>query len=121
MRYYFACGSKPVSLDQLGVMKKDPKPPQEKKRLSLERDRRNDYGENAKASRKNIPRLKALSLRKERHGQNQALQAVTRAHSEDELVAAELRATSPKRRWWRKEPDVPLGKIVARKLPRRKP
>jgi len=102
-------------------MKRDPKPPHEKKRLSLERDSRNDYGENAKASRKNIPRSKALSLRKQRHAQNQALQAATRASSEDELVAAELRATSPKPRWWRKEPDVPLGKLVARKVERRKP
>jgi hypothetical protein len=32
------------------------KNPEEKKRLSLKHDRRNVYGENAKASRKGIPR-----------------------------------------------------------------
>jgi hypothetical protein len=34
------------------------KNPEEKKRLSLARDRRNRFGENSKSSRKNIPRGK---------------------------------------------------------------
>lgn len=38
--------------------------PQEKKKLSLQKDRRNDYGENDKSSRKNIPRSKALDKRR---------------------------------------------------------
>ncbi len=37
------------------------KNPQEKKRLSYEKDRRNCYGENDKSSRKNIRRNKKLS------------------------------------------------------------
>lgn len=45
----------------------EPKSPQEKKRLSLKKDRRNTYGENDKASRKNIPRSKAKSHRAVRH------------------------------------------------------
>ena len=36
------------------------KNPEEKKRLSLARDRRNRYGENSKSSRKNIQRRKQL-------------------------------------------------------------
>jgi hypothetical protein len=36
-----------------------PKTPQEKKRLSLEKDRRNVYGENDNVSGKNIPRDEA--------------------------------------------------------------
>lgn len=42
------------------------KTPQEKKQLSLDRDRRNTYGENSKASRKLVPLKKAKSHRAER-------------------------------------------------------
>ena len=42
------------------------KSPQDKKNASLERDRRNTYGENAKSSRKNIPQSKQLSHQAER-------------------------------------------------------
>ncbi|MGC2617441.1 MAG: hypothetical protein WA414_00280 [Acidobacteriaceae bacterium] len=42
------------------------KSPQEKKTASLDLDRRNAYGENAKASRKGIPRSKKRSHSAER-------------------------------------------------------
>jgi hypothetical protein len=41
--------------------------PQEKKKLSYERDRVNVYGQNDKASRKRIPKFKASSIRALRH------------------------------------------------------
>jgi hypothetical protein len=41
--------------------------PQEKKKLSYERDRVNVYGENDKASRKRIPKFKATTKRALRH------------------------------------------------------
>jgi hypothetical protein len=47
--------------------------PQEKKRMSLDKDRRNVYGENDKASRKNIPRAKARVNRVNRRLDTMAL------------------------------------------------
>ncbi len=49
--------------------------PQEKKRLSYSRDRRNYYGENDKSSRKNIARHKRRRHRAERHSVRQHLAA----------------------------------------------
>jgi hypothetical protein len=51
--------------------------PQEKKRLSYSRDRRNYYGENDKSSRKNIARHKRRRHRAERHSVRQHLAAAT--------------------------------------------
>ncbi len=94
------------------------KTPQEKKRLSLTKDRRNTYGENDKASRKSIPLTKARSIRAERHAQDQALAAVKKTTIEDSLVAAELAVHSTKPRQWRKFPDTPLEVILADKADR---
>ena len=102
------------------TMSSNPKSPQDKKRLSYERDRRNAYGENAKASRKNIPRSKALGIRCVRHEQNQALRGALTAGSEEAALEAELRAKESHPRWWAKDPDKPLGEVVARKLSRRR-
>ncbi|GAB3255168.1 hypothetical protein [Chitinimonas naiadis] len=90
--------------------------PQEKKRLSYAKDRRNTYGENSKSSRKNIPLSKALSLRAERHAQATLLVEVLRlANSADaDLIENQLRATPP--RAWRKWPDQPLGEVLQRKV-----
>jgi hypothetical protein len=64
--------------------------PQEKKRLSYSKDRRNWYGENDKSSRKNIPRSKRIRHRSERHGQQQQLSAALGAVDESvEAVLAE--------------------------------
>jgi hypothetical protein len=46
------------------MMAKRPKSPQQKKRLSLQKDRRPAHGENHKSSRKNVPR--AMSKRRVR-------------------------------------------------------
>jgi hypothetical protein len=99
-------------------MKKKTRSPQEKKQFSYTKDRRNAYGENSKSSRKNIPRSKALDIRRERHGKNQALHSVLSERSEEQQVAAELRALTSKPREWRKVRDWPLGEHLAAKRKR---
>jgi len=92
--------------------------PQQKKQLSLARDRRNTYGENSKSSRKNIPLSKALDIRSERRAQDSALAKAMVATDIDQLDAADnsVRATKP--RHWRKSPDEPLGHVLVSKSKR---
>ncbi len=94
--------------------------PQEKKRLSYERDRRNSYGENSKSSRKAIPLRKAKTKRAIR---KRATQIVAQAARTDDLLADNapencVRSIQPKH--WRKDPDAPLKEHVAIRLKRRK-
>ncbi|MCB1607187.1 MAG: hypothetical protein KDI71_09460 [Xanthomonadales bacterium] len=96
------------------------KSPQLKKQLSLARDRRNTYGENAKASRKGISRSKARLLRVERRRVGQVL---SRSLSgEDPLIAEcaarEIGALKARSRFV-KTPDEPLGTVIAAKRARR--
>jgi hypothetical protein len=99
-------------------MAADTKTPQEKKRLSYEKDRRNTYGENSKASRKGIPLAKARANRAERHTQDHVLATAVGLANIDGMAAVEnsVRATEP--RYWRKVPDTPLGKALDRKAGR---
>ena len=55
-------------------MPRTPRSPQDKKRLSFERDGRNVYAENDKTARKAIPKFKALSNRRLRHKARSLLQ-----------------------------------------------
>jgi len=68
--------------------------PEEKKRLSLARDRRNGYGENRKSSRKNIQRGKQLRHRHmdERRSVGEALGRLKGSVQEEEATEAELQA-----------------------------
>ncbi len=96
------------------------KSPSEKKALSLDLDRRNTYGENAKASRKNIPRGKQRSHQHERRAVGQILGGVQSGPDPDDVFAAEgaakAAAQAKKLRAFKKEPDTPLGVVVERKL-----
>ena len=87
-------------------MPREPKSPQDKKRLSLTKDRRNSYGENAKASRKNIPKSKALSHRKVRRGGKVAVEKIFEL---PEDIAQEVESTLSTSRLqkgrWRKTPE----------------
>ncbi|NBH07012.1 hypothetical protein, partial [Amycolatopsis sp. SID8362] len=74
------------------------KTPQEKKRLSYLKDRRDDYGENAKSSRKNLPRSKAFARRANRARESLALRAATGVPDEARAEAAELRLLGKRRR-----------------------
>lgn len=96
------------------------KSPQEKKRLSYQKDRRNTYGENSKASRKNIPLSKALAIRAERHSQDRLLSETLRMTDEEKLALLEMSVRSTKPRQWRKSADKPLGEVLANRLLRMK-
>ena len=89
--------------------------PQEKKELSLQKDRRNAYGENDKASRKNIPRAKARVNRANRRADTVAMSGgVGRpVESLDERVDDAI--AGRRRKVWRKLPDEPLRDRLARR------
>ncbi|MFE7798182.1 hypothetical protein [Nocardia sp. NPDC057440] len=93
--------------------------PQEKKQLSYTRDRRNTYGENDKASRKNIPRSRAQAHRANRHFDAQTLKASTGPVDAALADRAEQQVRVHRRRIFRKRPDTALGEYVKWKLIKR--
>lgn len=91
--------------------------PQEKKRLSYERDRRNTYGEAPHAARKGIPLRRALRNRANRHYQNQQLAHLgQQTPDQDQADALESLIHHRAPNNWRKSPDEPLGEVIRRKL-----
>ncbi|MER5866779.1 hypothetical protein [Kitasatospora sp. NPDC002040] len=93
--------------------------PQEKKRLSYLKDRRNWYGENDKSSRRNIRRNKQAVNSANRRAPRVGL-AVLRGPAEPELAAAVAeRLAGVRPQTWRKQPDIPLGRYVTGRLERR--
>jgi hypothetical protein len=92
------------------------KNPKQKKQLTLERERRNRYGENNKASRKAIPRGKQLRHMDERRSVNELLGRLKGAVQHDQAADAELlvktRITDSRRRGFKKVPDVPLSAVL---------
>jgi hypothetical protein len=98
--------------------------PQEKKALSYAKDRRNDYGENDKSSRKRIRRNKRVPNRADRHREHQVLAIAAGIRVLDEVVEqAEAKLLAKKSMWmtkrWRKYRDAPLADIVENRLRRR--
>lgn len=91
------------------------KTPEEKKQLSLAKDRRNNYGENDKASRKAIPLRKALVNRANRHADRRVLSDATGANAAEVSESAELRLRGRRRKVWRKWPDVTLGDHISQR------
>lgn len=104
------------------MTQKTQRTPQEKKRLSYERDGRNAYNESKEASRKAIP------LRKQ--WVNQTYRATIRkllnqlgmrptplAASDVEPVANRVKET--RREGWKKSPDMRLGEFVAKRKQQR--
>jgi hypothetical protein len=100
------------------------KNPQEKKQLSLELDRRNRYGENSKSSRKSIQRGKQRRHMDERRTVGEVLGRLTGDVQEDDATDAELlaktRIKDSQRRGFKKQPDTPLGAVLAAKRARKK-
>ena len=88
------------------------KHPKEKKELSLERDRRNTYGENSKSSRKGIRRGNSADILDERRTSGEVLRRVREQWQVDEASDAELlaktRITDSKRRGFRNSRILPL-------------
>ncbi|WP_040806246.1 hypothetical protein [Nocardia concava] len=99
------------------------KTPQEKKLLSYTKDRRNNYGENDKSSRKAIRQNKRLPNRADRRNSRQLMATATGPVDPEASESAEttLRATRSTfaKRGWRKDPDTPLADMVIQKLRRR--
>ena len=99
------------------------KTPQEKKRLSYAKDHRNVYGENDKASRKNLPRTRARVHRANRHRAHQILLGAT--VSTDTAIdtatadAVEQKLSDRRPHTFRKSPDLALGEHVRWKRARR--
>jgi hypothetical protein len=94
--------------------------PQEKKALSYAKDRRNDYGENDKSSRKSIRRNKRTPNRADRHREHQVLAGATGVRIDEVAERAEAKLLARKPMWmtkrWRKYRDAPLAAIVANRL-----
>lgn len=99
------------------------KSPQEKKALSYAKDRRNDYGENDKSSRKSIRRNKRTPNRADRHREHQVLAGATGPVAADAAERVESKLLAKKSMWftkrWRKWRDAPLADVVTYKLRRR--
>lgn len=101
----------------------EPRTPQEKKALSLKKDRRNVYGESPHGSRKAIPRNKRIGQSRVRAAVNPHLQIRGAVPDDDALqeleqrVEAKSRAADSKR--FRKSPDAPLGQVIQSKQERR--
>jgi HTH-type transcriptional regulator/antitoxin HigA len=100
------------------------KSPQQKKKLSLQLDRRNTYGENAKASRKNVPRSKRDSQKAMRRSMNTPLQSLRGKATEDFAVdrgpESRTKGIAKNRSRFRKVPDESLGTVLDRKRTRKK-
>jgi hypothetical protein len=101
------------------------KNPEAKKQVSLERDRRNTYGENSKSSRKNVKLGKQRRHMDERRTVGEVLGRLKGCVQEDEATDAELlaktRTIDSKRRGFKKRPDTPLGIVLANKKARKNP
>jgi hypothetical protein len=78
--------------------------PRQKKDLSLQKDRRGDYGESDKGSRKTVPRFKRAGLRAARHAD--------KVHVEQGVETMDALLDGKLKRRKRKEPDAPLGRII---------
>jgi hypothetical protein len=95
------------------------KTPQQKKLASLALDRRNVYGENAKASRKLIPRGKQLSQKALRSAAKQPLLNTASLADEDGANDVEFEVRSAvieaERKSFKKKPDAPLRAVLKKR------
>jgi hypothetical protein len=91
------------------------KSPTEKKKLSLERDRRSTYDGSSKAGRKLVPLAKARSHRTERHAVDSALAQIDPTAPESAELVASVRGKQKERQSFRKVPDEPLSSHLARR------
>ena len=89
------------------------KSPQEKKRLSYSKDRRNVYGANDKASRKAIKKNKAVVNQSYRRTVKQTLKNLINTDKVSESADGIIKTV--KRKKWKKVPDRPLGLYLKNK------
>lgn len=96
-------------------MPKIPKTPQEKKALSLKRDRRQSFfASGQKGARKAVPLRKRLENRRIRHKTDQALEGALSADDISlDLAESSARGNVYRTGGWRKGADRPLGEAIA--------
>jgi len=101
------------------------KNPEAKKQVSLERDRRNTYGENSQSSCKNVKLGKQRRHMDERRTVGEVLGRLRGCVQEDQATDAELlaktRIIDGRRRGFKKKPDTPPGIVLANKKARKNP
>ena len=95
------------------------KTPQQKKRLSYLKDRRNTYAENSKSSRQSIRQHKRYVNKANRRYAERHIAELAGKPDSDILEAAELQVVSRRPKRWAKMADEPLGDVVQDKLARR--
>lgn len=99
--------------------------PQEKKRLSYEKDRRNAYGESNKGSRRSIRFRKRWvnqtyrSSVKQLVGQGVSVKSANEQTEQDRLERIDGQIRSHQRKFWKKSPDISLKDFVRRQFARR--
>jgi len=93
--------------------------PQEKKQLSLKKDRRNVYGEGPHGARKNIPFRKKLRNRANRHLQESGLPTGPVPVDSCDVDEIETAMLSKAPVVWNKSPDAPLREVIPAKQKRR--
>jgi len=91
------------------------KSPQQKKSESYAKDRRNTYGENAKATRKAVPKRRQQRSQVERRVAKQELAGPAAAADETRIDAMLTRVRVKRLNAWKKSPDTPLGEVLQRK------
>ena len=96
------------------------KSPQRKKSESYAKDRRNTYGENAKATRKLVPKRRQQRSQAERRIAKQELGGPAAAGDETRIDAMLTRVRLTHLGAWKKSPDRPLGEVLERKDKRAK-
>lgn len=100
------------------------KSPQQKKKISLQKDRRNMYGESPHSSRKNIRRGKQNQHQEERRASNRTLALVAAHSTEDQMISCEVAADTSARvnrlKGFKKDPDRPLRDFIERQQFRRR-
>jgi hypothetical protein len=95
------------------------KTPQQKKRDSYSKDRRNAYGESNKGSRKSIRRRKRHPNRANRRNATTLLATAQGAAHVDALESVESRLDGKRPKRWQKAGDASLGSWVEGRLRRR--
>lgn len=99
------------------------KTPHAKKAASYARDRRKAASTTAAPSRKPLTQAKTRTERAYRHAVKEAVAAVPKVRSEEEVERVEVAigdAREKRASGIRKSPDVPLGEVVEKKLGRRR-
>ncbi|MCP4443509.1 MAG: hypothetical protein GY810_31785 [Aureispira sp.] len=96
------------------------KTPQEKKALSYEKDRRNAYGENDKASRKAIRFNKKYVNKSYRKEINNKLKTQMQEFYEEDADSIEFDLLNVQKKHWVKYSDISLQDYIARQQQRRK-